>query len=183
MRLVAGLASVPQTRSDISIGFYTPNAIVSAILSGKRFSQTDAAKKLINDDLTKYALVVDIYKKNVPYQLSTTLGYQLRSKFFESSGLTDSIGSAILGLKFSFEAISGLTFYGEFTNAVFSFGMDNLKGKSPASSDILFEARLGMTWLVDGAELWDTANSLLTGKIWAKAAVTKDAAPAPAKTP
>lgn len=162
--LVAGLSSVPQTRAELSAGFYTPNAIVSAELSGKRFSQTDSAGKLIDDDFTRYALVVDIYKKNIPYQLRTTLGYELRSKYWESSALTDSLGSAILGLKITVEASENLKVYGEFTNAIFTFGMDNLAGRSPATSDLLFSATLGMIWTVDPASAAIWAGKLFNGK-------------------
>ncbi|HUX37573.1 MAG TPA: hypothetical protein VMV44_06675 [Rectinemataceae bacterium] len=151
--LVAGLASVPQTRAELSAGFYTPNAIVSAVLSGKRFSQTDSAGKLIDDDYTRYALVVDIYKKNIPYQLTTTLGYELRSKYWESSALTDSLGSAVIGLKITVEASENLKLYGEFTDAVFTFGMDNLAGRSPATSDVLFSSSLGLVWTLDPADI------------------------------
>ena len=177
--LVAGLASVPQTRAEISAGFFTPNAIVSAVVSGKRFSQTDAANKLINDDLTSYSLVVDIYKKNVPYRITTTVGYQIRSKFFEgsgTSGLTDSLGSAVMGLKLSVEAVQGLIIYGEFSDAVFTFGMDNLKGRSPPTSSVLFQASLGTTWLIDTDELVAGVQRMFEKK--------KPAAnPAPAKAP
>ncbi|HUX41505.1 MAG TPA: hypothetical protein VMV83_10105 [Rectinemataceae bacterium] len=186
--LVAGLSSVPQTRAELSAGFYTPNAIVSAELSGKRFSQTDSAGKLIDDDFTRYALVVDIYKKNIPYQLRTTLGYELRSKYWESSALTDSLGSAILGLKITVEATEDLKVYGEFTNAVFTFGMDNLAGRSPATSDLLFTATLGMVWTVDPASAASWVGNLIKGKKKVAETTTPSAgettvAPAPTTSP
>jgi len=162
--LVAGIESVPQTRAQLAAGFYTENAIVSAVLSGKRFSQTDSAGKLIDDDLTRYALVVDIFKKNVPYQLTTTLGYELRSKYWESSDLTDSLGSAILGLKITVEANENLKVYGEFTNDIFTFGMDNLSGRSPSTSDVLFSATLGMVWTVQPERLSGWFGSVFNGK-------------------
>lgn len=147
--LVAGLESVPQTRAELAAGFYTPNAIVSGIVSGKRFSRLDAGGKLIDDNLTRYALVVDIYKKNIPYQLTTTLGYEVRSKYWDASGLTDSLGSAILGLRVTVEVTGAIQVYGEFVDDVFTFGMANLAGRSPTTSDILFSAVLGMRWSID----------------------------------
>jgi len=153
--LVAGLSSVPQVRAELSAGFYTPNAIVSAVLDGRRFSQTDSAQKAITDDLTRYLLVVNIYKKNVPYQITTTLGYEQRSKYFESSGLTDTLGAAVAGLRLSVEAFSGFKVYGEFKNSVFTFGMGNLTGRSPLPAELMFSAVLGLTWSLDPASLAD----------------------------
>jgi hypothetical protein len=147
--LVAGIASVPQTRAELAAGFYTPNAIVSGVVSGKRFSETDSTKNLITDDLTRYALVVDIYKKNIPYQITTTIGYELRSKYFQSSNLTDTLGSAIIGLKLSVEALPGFRVFGELTNSIFTFGLDNLAARSPAASAFLFSANLGFSLNVD----------------------------------
>ena len=175
--LVAGLASVPQTRAELAAGFYTPNAIVSAVLSGKRFSQTDSTGKLIDDDYTRYALVVDIYKKNIPYQLTTTLGYELRSKYWESSALTDSLGSAVIGLKITVEASENLKLYGDFTDAVFTFGMGNLAGRSPSTSDLLFSASLGLVWTLDPADLSSWYGGLFKGK---KTGATQAEAPATA---
>ncbi len=176
--LTAGLSSVPQTRAELAGGFYTPNAIVSAVLSGKRFSQTDSGGKLIDDDLTRYALVVDIYKKNLPYQLKTTLGYELRSKYWESSALTDSLGSAFIGLRITIEASEDLKVYGDFTNSVFTFGMGNLTGRSPSTSDILFSATLGMLWRVDPASASVWIGGLFKGKKKNPAATATESSPA-----
>lgn len=183
--LVAGLSSVPQTRAELAAGFYTPNAIVSAVLSGKRFSQLDAGGLEIDDNLTRYALVVDIYKKNIPYQLTTTLGYEQRSKHWAASGLTDTLGSAILGLKITVEAGQDLKVYGEFTNAVFTFGMDNLAGRSPSTKDFLYSAALGLQWSIDpeAARAWFGSLFAPRKAPAAEAAVTAQPALPPAASP
>jgi hypothetical protein len=156
--LVAGAASVPQTAAEIAAGFYTPNAVVSGSVSGKRFTMADSKGMLIEDALTRYALVVDIYKKNIPYQLKTTLGYEQRSKYFQASKLTDTLGSAIAGIKLTVTPFEGISFHGEFTNAIFTFGMDNLKGRSPSTRDVLFSASAGMTWNFEPEHLsWPAA--------------------------
>lgn len=142
--LVADLASIPQTSAELSAGFYTKNAIVSAIVSGKRFSETNDSGKLVADNLTLYALTVDIYKKNVPFQVLTMAGYQVRSKYYQAEDVTDALGSVILGATLSVQATSALKLVGTLSTGVFTFGLDELAGRSPSANSFMFDASLGV---------------------------------------
>ena len=61
------LAEDPQAMTEVAAGFYVPNAIVSGLVSVKRFNdQLDGY--LVTDTATRYAVTMDIFKKNRPYK-------------------------------------------------------------------------------------------------------------------
>lgn len=138
-------ASEPQAQAELAAGIYVRNAIVSIIVNGKRFEQTDAAGYLVADSLSRYALVVDIFKKNVPYTLMTQAAYQIRSKYFAATEKTETIGSLILGARFSFQIGGGFTPTVEVSSSVFAFGSQALAGRSPDKNAIIFSAALGLS--------------------------------------
>jgi hypothetical protein len=143
--LADALAAAPQARAEIEAGFYTRNAIVSALVSASQFSTTDADGKALTDALSRYMATVDLFKKNVPYTLLAEAGYELRSKHYAASGLTDALGSLILGVTATVQPVAGLGIKLSFESGVFNFGMDNLKGKSPLGSDFFFTAQVGVS--------------------------------------
>ncbi len=142
--LADSLATEPQARAELAAGFYAKNAILSGVVSASRFSMTDANGKALIDALSRYMVQVDLFKKNVGYTLLAEAGYELRSKYYEASALTDTLGSVILGVSTSVMVIPGLTLKGTLESSVFTFGMDNLVGKSPDSSAFLFSAHFGV---------------------------------------
>ncbi|HET7838460.1 MAG TPA: hypothetical protein VFL04_01785, partial [Rectinemataceae bacterium] len=99
----------PQARTELSAGFYVPNAIVSGVLVAKRFNETDANGNLkATDSFTRYALTVDIFKKNVPYTVLGSIGYELRSKKYVASAVTDTLGSVVAGADVSAQIAEGI---------------------------------------------------------------------------
>ena len=137
------LSEDPQARTELAAGFYVPNAIVSGILSVKRFSdQLDGY--LVTDTATRYVLTIDIFQKNVPYTVLLTTGYELRSKFFAASGATDSLGSIVVGAKVSAQVAPGYSVSADLQSAMYTFGFANLVNRGPGASAFMFSAGIGL---------------------------------------
>ena len=133
----------PQAMTELAAGFYVPNAIVSGLVSVKRFSdQVDGY--LITDTATRYALTMDIFKKYVPYRVLLTAGYELRSKFFAVSDETDSLGSIIFGAKITTRVARGYSVSADIESAMYTFGLDNLVNRGPGDSAFMFSVGLGL---------------------------------------
>ena len=136
----------PQAQTEISAGFYVPNAIVSAVLQAKRFNELDDSGLLISDNFTRYAMTIDVFKKNVPYNALFSLGYELRSKHYAASDTTDSLGAVVLGLDTTVQVERALAIKAGFSTGAYVFGLDALKGRSPGSNAFLFSANLGLSF-------------------------------------
>ncbi len=150
--ILASTASAgPQSLAELSAGFYVPNAIVSGAVTAKRFIETDPAGFLVVDALSRYMLSVDVFKKNVPYNLVASAGYQLRSKYYEASDKTDALGSLVLGLKATAQAAPGIKITGDLSSGFFVFGLEELSGRGPSMESFMFSASLGV--VVDTALL------------------------------
>jgi hypothetical protein len=139
----------PQALAEIKAGFYVRNAIVSGVLTAKRFCDTDSSSALIIDSLTSYYLTIEAFKKNVPYTLIAKAGYELRSKYFAASSAIDSLGSLNLGLDSGFDIVPGVALKAGISTGIFVFGLDSLSGRSPDSSSFLFSATLGCVIKID----------------------------------
>jgi hypothetical protein len=161
--------SDPQARTELSAGFYVPNAIVSALVSAKRFTELDAKGGLVTDGLTRYAVSVEAFKKNVPYTALASVGYELRSKSYATSGTTDGLGAVVLGLDASAELSRGLKLLGNFSSGAYVYGTDALKSRGPGNSAFFFSAGLGFA--ID----LDYMGVLKSGKATAKEASSGEA--------
>lgn len=147
--LADALGSEPQARAELAAGFYTSNAIVSAVVGASSFSESDPDGKTVTDALSSYLLTIDIFKKNVPYTLFTKAGLQIRSKYYEATNTTDALGSLVMGLTATAEVTPGWKIIGSFTSGVFVFGLEELSGQSPTASDFFFDASLGVSFDTD----------------------------------
>jgi len=147
--LADALGAEPQARAELAAGFYTPNAIISAAVGASSFSESDSGGKTVTDALSSYLLTIDIFKKNVPYTLFTKTGLQIRSKYYEATDTTDALGSLVMGLTATVEAMPGWKISGSFTSGVFVFGLEELTGQSPAGSDFFFDASFGVSFDTD----------------------------------
>ncbi len=137
------LSEDPQAMTELAAGFYVPDAIVSGILSVKRFSD-QLSGYLVTDTATRYLLTIDIFQKNVPYTVLLTTGYELRSKFFAASGATDSLGSIVIGTKVSAQVAPGYTVSADLKSAMYTFGLGNLLNRGPGASAFMFSAGIGV---------------------------------------
>lgn len=140
----------PQARTELSAGFYVPNAIVSAVIVAKRFNETDSKGDLTaTDSFTRYALTVDVFKKNVPYTVLASIGYELRSKKYTAIDKTDTLGSIVAGASVSAQIAEGIRLTGDLSSGFYTFGLANLLGRGPKSSAFLFGLGLGAVFDLD----------------------------------
>jgi hypothetical protein len=141
----------PQAQTELAAGFYVPNAIVSGVFSAKRFNESDAGGQLLTDNLTRYAMTVDVFKKNVPYNTLLSIGYELRSKRYAASSTTDSLGAIVLGIDATAQIDRAFGLKAGISTGAYVFGMDALKGRSPGSSAFIFSANIGLS--IDTAKI------------------------------
>lgn len=134
-----------QKRSDISFGYYVPNAIVSLNILSRAYTEKTSAGDTI-DQLIEYSLKTDIYQKNVPYRILLTFGYQTLSKTFVEGTTTtiDQLGSLIVGTRLEFHMFDFLTFVTDLKSSVYTFGQQALVGVSnPGPGGYLFQLQTG----------------------------------------
>jgi len=169
----------PQARAELATGLYFHNVILSGIVSAKRFNELDSSgDAAITDSWTRYALEADIFKKNVPYTLLLSMGYELRSKRFVEADKTDSLGAIVLGATATAKMTKSLSLVAELGSGFYTFGLDELSGRGPSSSSFMFSAGLGMTVNIDGlrAELAAAKAARKLAEDAAKAAAVEQAA-------
>ena len=136
----------PQARVELAAGLYSRNAIVSALVQAKRFNDIDASGAILStDSWTRYALAVDVFKKNVPYTFLGTVGYELRSKRYTAEAATDGLGAVVLGAQTGIRATRALTLTAGLDAGFYVFGLDELRGRGPSTSSFMFSAKLGMS--------------------------------------
>lgn len=173
---VLQLSQDPQAKTEVAAGFYVPNAIVSGLLSVKRFND-EVDGSLVTDTATRYALTIDIFKKNIPYTALMTVGYEVRSKYFDVSGSTDSLGSVILGAKLSAKIGRGYSISTDLESAVYTYGMQNLVSRGPSDSAFMFSAGFGI--VIDLDELRSGSDSAPAAEPEPAATTTPTPAPMP----
>jgi hypothetical protein len=135
----------PQARTELSAGIYVPHAIISGVVSAKRFNELDSEGKILTDSLTRYAMTVDVFKKNVPYTATFSVGYEQRSKYYAASATMDSLGAVILGLDSTAQIGKSVKLTGGISTGAYVFGLDALKGRGPGNSAFIFDAHLGFS--------------------------------------
>ena len=134
----------PQARTELAAGIYVPHAIVSGLVSAKRFNELDAGGNLVTDSLTRYAMTIDIFKKNVPFTAMLSMGYELRSKHYAATNATDSLGAIIIGLDSMVQVGNAYKLMGGFSTGAYIIGLDALKNRGPLNS-FLFSATVGLS--------------------------------------
>jgi hypothetical protein len=135
-----------QERNDIRVGWYVRNAICSAIFSTDKYQERRSADLVTTDTMVDYIFLVDIFKKNQPYNILLSLGYKTTSR--EYSGATsvkDSLGMVLLGTGLRLRPIPALEIDLELESGVYTFGFDNLLGHGPLQTDYYFKALTGIT--------------------------------------
>jgi hypothetical protein len=139
-----------QQQSNASLGFYIPNAIASANILTKKYTEKTSAGDTI-DQLTQYSFKTDIYQKNVPYRVLLTFGYQTLSKtFLEASTTTAQLGSIIVGTRVEFHVTNFLTLVADLNSSVYTFGQESLVGLSnPGPNGYLFQLQAGAQLSLD----------------------------------
>lgn len=130
-----------QEKSLISVGFYVPNAICSFNIVRRIFRELDNDTE-IEDKQTDYSFKVDIFKKNVPYKITLTFGFQSLSKTFDTNTI-HTLYSAILGTHVDVNVSDFITITAGLDSSIYTFGQDALLGVSNPGV-YLFRATTGI---------------------------------------
>ncbi len=134
-----------QERSELSFGFYVPNAIPVLYARTKRYTWKTAAGEAI-DSQTAYGLRADIFEKNIPYRVVLDFAYQDTSRIFqEADASTHRYGSLVFGTKASIDLLETLTLLLDLESSIYTFGLDALLGSTSADR-YLFRLRAGASY-------------------------------------
>ena len=76
-----------QERSELTAGFWVPNAIGTVSLRSKSYTEKRANSEVV-DSLTEYEFATQVFQKNVPYRVEIALGYHDLSKSFVAASTT-----------------------------------------------------------------------------------------------
>jgi hypothetical protein len=149
----AGIASpgdYVQQRSTIAAGVWLPNVVVTAQLETVGLTRMalrsgDSAVVTVDAERSRYALVADVYKKNIPYTAQLVLAYDyLSRRYLSASGNTsDRLGAAVIGLNLAatVSPTLRLSLGGEATLYAWGIG-DTL---SPAADAAFFNVAAGIS--------------------------------------
>ena len=134
-----------QEQSELSVGFFVPNAIPRVYIRTKRYTwKTDAGEAV--DSFSAYGLETDIFQKNIPYRVVLDFSYQDTSRtFVEGSTTTHRYGALVLGTELSVELFDQLMLRADLESSVYAFGRDALVGQTVADR-FLFRLRTGVAY-------------------------------------
>lgn len=144
----AGLAApgdYVQEKSEVIIGFWVPNLLISARLAADSFTYKEAAALTTVDERTRYEFVAEAFKKNVPYTVKLNIGYEnlKRSYVGTASSVVDELGAAMVGLRVSAQLSDFLRVSAGAEGALYAWGIGELG--SPETTAALFTAAAGVT--------------------------------------
>lgn len=155
-RLVS-LGDYIQEANNISIGFYVYNAIVTVMIDTKSYSSIIASGITETEDFTEYALVANLFQKNVPYTASLKLAYQQRVRTIEDASI-QSLNNVVLGTNIEVSPLEFLSIFVGLESGLYSFGaLENIVtstkelltfSEKPLES-FLFNATLGFSLDLD----------------------------------
>ena len=121
-----------QEQSELSVGFYVPNAIPTVYVRNKRYTWKSVSGESV-DSLTAYGLRTDIFQKNVPYRVVVDFAYQDVSRsFIEAATTTHSYGALVVGTEVSVELFGRVRVSAELESSIYAFGRDSLLGEVSA---------------------------------------------------
>ena len=139
--------------TELSLGFYVKNAIVSLDMTSKDFINSQDAVQII-DDLTRYGVTVNIFRKNTPMRIVLTTAYQTVSKEFMDGAANPAavLNSIILGAGLDVQ-LGRVGLYAEFSAAAYSWGT-GLLAMTPGLGyeTFLWEGNAGFRVNLDPAE-------------------------------
>jgi len=134
-----------QETSEVSLGFFVPNAIPTAYVRTKRYTwKTDAGESV--DSFTAYGLETDIFQKNIPYRIVLDLAYQDSSRtFVQSTTTVQRYGALVLGTALSVDLFDRFTLHADLESSIYAFGLDTLVGETSADR-FLFRLSTGVAY-------------------------------------
>jgi hypothetical protein len=133
-----------------------PHIIVTASITGKRFSWQQNAAVISRDELSRYNLLMEVFAKNIPYMVQINMGYQnLKRSYITNyvdntaappllinSTVTDELNSIYAGFEFIYQINSKLKVFLDMEAPVYIWGETPLK--SPAKDAFIFKAGGGL---------------------------------------
>ena len=139
-----------QERSELTAGFWVPNAIGTVSLRSKSYTEKRANSEVV-DSLTEYEFATQVFQKNVPYRVEIALGYHDLSKsFVAASTTTHTLGSLILGTRFELTILDYLGLAIDLESSIYTFGQGELLGVSnPGPGGYLFHVNSSVSVDVD----------------------------------
>ncbi|HET6451808.1 MAG TPA: hypothetical protein VFI08_10870, partial [Spirochaetia bacterium] len=139
-----------QELTELTFGFYVPNAICTLQASSRSFQQKTSSE-VVTDALTAYTFSTEIFKKNVPYRVRLWLAFQDLSRSYDSgSTTTATLDSVILGTQFELTLTGPLVLTAGLEGNLYSFGLGSLSG---GDSDFLFRSYAGVKLNLDSNPL------------------------------
>jgi hypothetical protein len=135
-----------QENSKFTFGFYVPSVICSFDIITKRFVQLKSGEK-ISDVQRQYIFTADIFRKNVPFKIKISLGYQnLKKTFDNSSSIEHTLNSILIGTRLDLEVTDALSLLIDLQASLYTFGADELAGLSnPGPGGFLFRVITGFS--------------------------------------
>ncbi len=131
-----------QERSELSVGFYVPNALPTLYIRSKRYTYKTSTGENV-DSLTAYGLETDVFQKNIPYHVTLDFAFQSRSlAFVAGSTTTHAYGAIVLGTDIRAQVTESLSVHLDLESSIYTFGTEFLVGTVNTES-FLFRARLG----------------------------------------
>lgn len=153
----AGLAApgdYVQERSEVLVGFWVPNILISARLASQSFTYKNSSDLTTVDERTRYEFVADTFKKNIPYTIRLNVGYEnLKRSYVGATAATsyvDELGAAIIGLETAMQFSDFVRVALGAEGALYAWGIGELG--SPATSAAFFTAKVGLTLIFPSGE-------------------------------
>jgi len=134
-----------QEQSELSVGFYVPNAIPTVYVRSKRYTSKTAEGETI-DSFTAYGLETDVFQKNIPFRVVLDFSYHDVSRSFVAvDTIKHSYGALVLGTDISIDLFSRLSIDAALESSIYTFGRDDLIGEVSADR-FLFRLSTGVSY-------------------------------------
>lgn len=143
---IAAPGDYVQERSEVSFGVYVPNVITSFRIASESFTEKAEADLTVADERTRYELIADVFKKNIPYTAHVVIGYQelKRSYIRQRDTATDRLGALIVGMDVALRVSPELKLMVGGEMPIYAWGIGALKSPSPSTA--LYQVNAGFTW-------------------------------------
>ncbi|MFW6312755.1 MAG: hypothetical protein ACOC2N_02605 [Spirochaetota bacterium] len=133
-----------QEQSELSVGFFVPNAIPTVYVRSKRYTSKTTEGEMV-ETFTAFGLETDIFQKNIPYRAALDFAYQGVSRSFVAADTsTHSYGALVLGTDASVD-FERFTISAELETSIYTFGRDDLIGEVSADR-FLFRLSTGVSY-------------------------------------
>jgi len=135
-----------QSRSNVSFGFYVPNAICTLYLDSKDYTEIVSLGEIKNSSVD-YMFGVEVFAKNVPYKIDLRFGYKhLTKTFYYASTEEHTIGSVLVGIKFDMAISKAFRIYLNADSNIYAFGYNTaglINLPTTGINSFLFQAKIG----------------------------------------